>query len=127
MSVSALLQRLEAQAAAGGPMDVPQIRKDIHAEHERATTTTDREALLSIHKAVMDASERQIRAEDLEDFRKGRREEYNLLVIQEAILGATRATSTRKGGQQSRGAKSKPGEWRRMTSFTNSPWPERPY
>jgi hypothetical protein len=47
-----------------------QIQIDIHAEHERATTNADRKALLSVHKAVMDAAERQIRAEDLEEFRK---------------------------------------------------------
>jgi hypothetical protein len=44
MTVSDLLQRLQAQVAAGGPMDLAQIREDIHTEHERATTTIDREA-----------------------------------------------------------------------------------
>jgi hypothetical protein len=62
-------------------------RIDIHAEHERATTNADRKALLSVHKAVMDAAERQIRAEDLEEFRKVRRGDYILLLIKAAIMG----------------------------------------
>jgi hypothetical protein len=66
MSGRELLQRLQ-KGKPGAPLDWPQIRDDIHAEHERATTTADREALLSVHKAVMDAAERQIRAEDLEN------------------------------------------------------------
>jgi hypothetical protein len=56
MSVSDLLQRLEAQTAVGAPMDLLQIRQDMHAEHKRATTTADRKAVLGIHKAVMDAA-----------------------------------------------------------------------
>ena len=70
-------------------MDWPQIRKDIHAEHDRATTAQDREALLGIYKAVMDAVERQIREEDLEAFRKARMEDYNLLLIKEATIEDT--------------------------------------
>jgi hypothetical protein len=87
MTVRDLFERLEAQAATSGPMDLLRIRKDIHAEHERATTTADREALLAIHKTVMDAAERQIRAEDLADFRKVRSQDYCLLLIKEAIIG----------------------------------------
>jgi hypothetical protein len=87
MAVIDLFEYLEAQAAIGGPMDWPRIRKEIHAEHERAITTADREALLTIHKIVMDTVERQIGAEDLAEFRKIRRQDYRLLLIQEAIIG----------------------------------------
>ena len=73
-------------------MDLPEIRKDIHAEHKRATTTADREALLGVHKAIMDAAERHIRAEDLKDFREVRSQDYRLLLIQEAIIGDNSGT-----------------------------------
>jgi hypothetical protein len=87
MSVIDLLERIIAEAASGAPMDLPRIRNDIHEEHERATTTADREALLSIFKRVMDEAEPQIRAEDLEEFRKVRRQDYNLLLVREAVIG----------------------------------------
>jgi hypothetical protein len=87
MAVSDLMQRLAAQTADAATWDWQQTRRDIHTEHERATTAADREALLGIHKAVMAAVERQIRREDLEAFRKARTEDYNLLIIKEATIG----------------------------------------
>jgi len=82
MSVSDLIERLQA-LPIGVPMDLPKIRTEIHAGFKRARTTAEREALLTIFKAVMDAAERQIKAQDLEEFNKLRR---NLLLIQEAVM-----------------------------------------
>ena len=75
MSVNDLLERIGAQTAGGAPMDWAQIREDIHAEHDRATTGRDREVLLQIYKVVMDAVERQMRGKDLDAFKKARTEE----------------------------------------------------
>jgi hypothetical protein len=54
MSVDALLDRLLAMSAGREPIDVSQIRKDIHAEFDAATTVRERVALLGAHKAVCD-------------------------------------------------------------------------
>ena len=91
MSVRELFQRLEAHLVGGVPLDWQKIRNDVHEEHERATTTADRVALLDIHKALMDAVERGagFTAEDLEKFKETRRGDYNLLLIREAMIGAT--------------------------------------
>ena len=85
MSVSDLIERLQA-LPIGVPMDLPKIRTEIDAEFKRARTTAEREALLTIFKAVMDAAERQIKAQDLEEFNKLRRKDYSLLLIQEAVM-----------------------------------------
>jgi hypothetical protein len=62
-------------------------RVDIHAEFKRATTVTDREALLAMHKVVMDVAEDTIDDEALEDFKKARRQDYIPLIVQEAMIG----------------------------------------
>lgn len=76
MSVSELLQRLKAHPV-GAPLDWQKIRKDIHEEHERATTAADRFDLLDIHKILMDMVERGagFTPEDMEVFKKTRRAE----------------------------------------------------
>jgi uncharacterized membrane protein YhaH (DUF805 family) len=81
------LQGLLTDVATGANLDWPRIRDQIHAEHDRATTTKERETLLAVYKAVADTVERQIRPEDLEKFRKTRSEDYNLLLIKEAATG----------------------------------------
>jgi hypothetical protein len=70
-------------------LDWKRIREEVHDEHERATTTAERVALLSIHKALLDKVERDtdFAPEDLETFKTTRRQDYNLLLIQEAIIG----------------------------------------
>jgi hypothetical protein len=88
MSMSDLIERVMA-LMVGAPIDLAKIRADIHEEHGRATTERDREVLLDLHKTVMDTFARQIREEDLEAFRKTRREDYNFLLIKEAMIGDT--------------------------------------
>ncbi|GEM_PF-2477738 len=87
MTVADFLHKLLAGVATGAKLDWPRIRDEIHAEHDRAATTQERETLLSVYKTVMDAVERQMRPEDLEKFRKTRSEDYNLLLIKEATIG----------------------------------------
>lgn len=56
----------------------------------RATTTEDRVILLSVHKTLMDAVERNCVAPDkLAEFRTLRMQDYRLLLISEAIIGRT--------------------------------------
>src|ERR1700730_3280947 len=83
MSVRDLFERLQA-IPIGVPMDLPNIRTEIHAEFDRARTTAEREALLAIFKAVMDCAERKIDVQDLEEFKDVRRNDYRLLLIREA-------------------------------------------
>ena len=87
MTVADFLQKLLADVATGAKLDWSRIRDQIHAEHDRALTTQERETLLSVYKTVMDAVERQIRPDDLEKFRKTRSEDYNLLLVKEAAIG----------------------------------------
>ena len=90
MSVADLLERLQANSVPGGAFDWRSIRDEIHAEHDRAATTKDRETLLSVHKAVMDLVERNMpQGDDLEKFRTLRSQDYNLLLIKEAMIGDT--------------------------------------
>lgn len=87
-SVTAFLQRLQADTAvADAPLDWSRMSKEIHAEHDRVITTLDRETLLGVHKTVMDHVEQQIRPENLEEFRKFRSQDYNQLLIKEAMIG----------------------------------------
>ena len=87
MSVSELFERVEVQLMNALHLDLPRIRSDIHVEHERATTTADRVALLAIHKIVMDAAEQGLAEQALEVHRKLRRQDYRLLLIREARIG----------------------------------------
>lgn len=89
MSVADFLERLQANSVPGEELDWRRIRDEIHAEHDHATTTKDRETLLSVHKIVMDTVERNIRGDDLEEFRTARSQDYNLLLIKEAMIGDT--------------------------------------
>ena len=88
MTVADFLQRLQADTAVdGAPLNWSRIRDEIHAEHDRATTTHDRETLLGVHKTIMDHVEQHTRPKDLEAFKKFRREDYNLLLIKEGMIG----------------------------------------
>jgi len=86
MSVSELLERLKA-LPVGAPLDWRQIREDIHTEHERATTTADRVALLKIHKALMDRVERDVASDNMEKFKEARRKDYRILIARETLVG----------------------------------------
>lgn len=94
MSVNDLLQRLQAQPA-GAPIDWQKIREEIHDEHDRATTTEERVALLGIFTAVMDLVERGgLSHEAMEKFRAARLADYRLLIVKECLVGENVCTET---------------------------------
>jgi hypothetical protein len=67
----------------------------IHEAAERANREDERVALLAAHKAVMDIAESAgVHADDLGAFRTARRQDYNVLVINECMVGDTVCTDT---------------------------------
>jgi hypothetical protein len=90
MKPAELADRLMEDMNAGGSTDLRRVRDEIHQAHDEATTEQERVLCLALHKAVMDAAERNaIEPTDLVRFRKTRREDYNLLLIKEAVIGRT--------------------------------------
>ena len=95
MSVRELLRRLEA-APPGGDLDFPGIRQEILHEYDKAATAEDRVLCLAMFKVVMDTVERQLenRAQQgnfpptqLAKFKEARRNDYQSLIAQEALVG----------------------------------------
>jgi hypothetical protein len=88
LKATALADRLSREAEAGGSIDWRGVREEIHQAHDEATTEQERVLCLALHKAIMDAAERTaIEPAKLADFRKTRLQDYNLLLIKEAIIG----------------------------------------
>jgi hypothetical protein len=85
MSAAELVQRIRS-LELGSPLPWTKIREEIHDEYKQASTA-DREILLATYKAVMDSVERHIGPADLETFRTTRRQDYNLLLVSECIVG----------------------------------------
>jgi hypothetical protein len=84
------METLKGDVDANRPIDWRQLRDEIHKEHEAATTTEDRVALLGLYKSLMDWVERSDGAvTDIEAFRKARRQDTALLLIREALIGVT--------------------------------------
>ena len=75
-----------------GQLDWVQARKDILFTHASATTEAARVACLNLHKSVLDAVERNptvLLDGELGEFRNVRKQEYNLLLIKESMIGRT--------------------------------------
>jgi len=73
-----------------GEVDWRRAREDIVAEHKNATTIVDRVLCLDMHKAVLNAAERNhIQPAELAKFRTLRQQDYNALLISEAMIGKT--------------------------------------
>jgi hypothetical protein len=87
----ALVDRIITEMESGHTYDWRQVRKEIHDAHDVAKTEADRILCLGVHKIVMDTVERQGLIEDdkLADFRKARQQDYNLLLVKEAMIGRT--------------------------------------
>lgn len=81
MSAREIAARIKS-TPPGSALDWPTIRETIHDEYDTALPV-ERENLLTVFHALMDAVERQISPVDLDTFRKTRREDYNLLLIKE--------------------------------------------
>jgi len=91
MNVSELIEKLQRQMQQSG-LDWREARGDIHIAHGNATTEAQRVLCLSLHKAVFDAVERDNSAiipGGMSDFRRTREQDYNLLLIKEAMIGRT--------------------------------------
>jgi hypothetical protein len=80
-----------AVSSSDQAFDWNHCRKEIIEEHKHATTETDRVTLLDLYKMLMDAVERQAKLskEDRAKFTEARSQEYNLLLIREAMIGRT--------------------------------------
>lgn len=93
MSLKDLIDKVNSKV--GGSLDWQQIREEIISKHEQASTTDERVALLSLHKDLMDTVERQLsNSEGIEKFRKARRQEYNLLITRECLVGGSVCAET---------------------------------
>jgi hypothetical protein len=89
MSVANLIERFSATVQSGIG-DWRPWREEILAEHHAATTASDRVLCLQLMNALMGAIERNnIEPQNLDAFRKSRREQYCAMLIQEAIIGRT--------------------------------------
>lgn len=89
MSVADLIDRLST-AAQSGLGDWRPWREDILAEHRASATVRDRVTCLQLMDTLMNAVERNnIEPQNLDAFRKTRREQYCAMLIQEAIVGRT--------------------------------------
>lgn len=86
-----LVDRLIREMQSGRMLNWRQVREDIHEAHDVADTEADRVLCLSIHKTIMDAVEREglIEEDSLAEFREARRQDYNLLLVKEAVIGRT--------------------------------------
>lgn len=86
MSTSSLVELLKNHPTDAA-LDWRQIREDIHTEHETASTE-ERVILLGLFAALMDLVERNVQAnEELQKFREIRSQDYNLLIVKEAMVG----------------------------------------
>lgn len=91
--MSELLQRL-TENSLEVQQNWRQIRDEIHNEHEGATTTDSRVALLAMFKTTMDLAEQAIAPEDMEKFKDARLKDYHLLIVREALIGENICTET---------------------------------
>jgi hypothetical protein len=91
MNATQLIEKLERQMQKG-ELNWQEARSDIHAAHKNATTEAERVLCLDLHNVVLDAVERDegtIIPEKMEDFRKTRQQDYDLLLVSEAMIGRT--------------------------------------
>jgi len=89
MTVPEFLDRIQKALVAGNPFNLRDIRNQIIKEQKVATTPEERIALLRLHMAVMDSVERNGGVTNIKEFRKARHQEFALLLISEAMIGAT--------------------------------------
>jgi hypothetical protein len=90
-SATDLIDSVKKQLQLGRTADWRKVREEIVDAHGRATSIAERVLCLDLHKAIMDAVERQgvIAPEDLEKFRDVRRRDYLHLLVQESMIGLT--------------------------------------
>jgi hypothetical protein len=74
------------------PEDQPfpwiEMREELHDEHIKATSETQRSAILELFRIVMDGVEKSLPpGEKLDNFREARRKDYNLFIVRECLIG----------------------------------------
>lgn len=90
MAATDLVTQLLNELSAGHSIRWQEAREQIHDEHSAATSTEDRITLLELHRALMDAVERNcVEPDKLAEFRKARLQDYRLLLFKEAVIGRT--------------------------------------
>lgn len=89
MNATDILNRLQADAAAGKQLDFRAVREQIHDAAEQTVDSSERVILLQVFHAVMDLVERSenIAPEDMELFRDTRAKDYRLLLMREVLIG----------------------------------------
>jgi len=93
--MSRVLAKIQAAADTGENINWRQLREEIYDEHERATTSEEREHSLAVFTALMDLVDRtDIARENLNQFRETRHKDYNLLIVRESLVGENVCTET---------------------------------
>jgi hypothetical protein len=88
MNLKTLIYKVDR--AIDDASDWQEIREQIVSSHEQTRTEEERVTLLSLHKKLMDAVEGQLPGNiDLERFREVRRQDYNMLITRECIIGGS--------------------------------------
>jgi hypothetical protein len=80
---------------AGAPaVNWRKIAEEINVEWEKAATTDQRVALLTVFKATMDIAETVVAPGSLEAFRDARHRHYKTFVLQECMVGTNVCAET---------------------------------
>ena len=87
-----LRQLLDAPGAPA--VNWREIAEEINVEWEKAATTDQRVALLTVFKATMDIAETVIAPSSLDAFRDARRRHYKTFVLQECMVGTNVCVET---------------------------------
>ena len=83
-----LINSLKRDAEVNGTVDWRHARDEIHSRFDSYASQEERVLLLEVFKAIMDAMERTLTDEDdFAKFRETRRQDYNLLLIKECLVG----------------------------------------
>jgi hypothetical protein len=80
------LQQLLATARAAPAVDWLALRDRLFEEHGRATTSADKSDCIAAWKSLMDAIESQASSADLATLKEARRKDYNMFVVNEALV-----------------------------------------
>ena len=86
MSASDLIDRLE-RMSPDQPLNWREIRDEIQREADTPNTPEERVLLLLLFNRTLDQAEREVAPEKLDELRKARAADYNLLIMKEAMVG----------------------------------------
>jgi hypothetical protein len=87
MTARSLIEDIKSRLQSGGELDWKKAREELHAEHERATTSDDRSKLIALYVLIMDQVEKTaIDPTGLDKFREARTQDYNLFIVRESVV-----------------------------------------